>query len=63
MVTRKDSELFESKMLSSSKAAVVENDPMTSTRQTKDIIHNLHLSLKDSDEKLFKLQTELRTKE
>ena len=50
-------------MLSSSKAAVVDNDPMTSTRQTKDIINNLHLNLKDSDEKLFKLQTELKTKE
>lgn len=36
---------------------------MTSTRQTKDIISNLHASLKQNDETIFRLQTELRNKE
>jgi hypothetical protein len=33
-----------------------------SARQTKDILHNLHVTIKQSDETIFKLQTELRTK-
>lgn len=35
----------------------------SNTRQTKDIINNLHSTIKQSDEALFKVQNELRTKE
>lgn len=62
LLTRKDSELYESKRLSSLKASHLEPEP-ASTRQTKDIINNLHLTIKQSDESIFKLQAELRTKE
>lgn len=36
---------------------------MSNTRQTKDIINNLHINLKQNDETIFRLQTELRNKE
>ncbi len=40
-----------------------ENDNSTTNRQTKEIINNLHISLKQSDETIFKLQKEIRIKE
>jgi len=50
LITRKESELFESK-LSQSKVAGNEQleRSMTNTRQTKDIINNLHLTIKTND--------------
>ena len=62
VLTKKDNELYESKRLSSLKASNIEEQPAT-TRQTKDIINNLHITIKQSDETIFKLQTDLRTKE
>lgn len=32
-------------------------------KQTKDIMNNLHLTIKHHDETIFKLQSELRSKE
>jgi hypothetical protein len=64
MLSKKESELFESKMLSNSKifSGEVEHN-LNNTKQTKDIMNSLHQSLKQNDETIFKLQSELRTKE
>lgn len=63
LVTRKDSELYESKRLTNLKSSMVESEQHSTSRQTKDIINNLHVTIKQSDEAIFKLQSELRTKE
>jgi chromosome segregation ATPase len=63
LLSKKETEIFESKILTSSKVNVSENEPLSNTRQTKDIINNLHISLKQNDETIFRLQNELRNKE
>ena len=62
-VTKKEGELYESKRLNNMKASNASFEAQSNTRQTKDIISNLHLTIKQSDEALFKVQNELRNKE
>jgi hypothetical protein len=60
-VTRKESESYEQRSFNPLKGSGMSVDQV-SARQTKDILHNLHVTIKQSDETIFKLQTELRTK-
>ena len=63
LLSKKETELFESKVLTNSKVLPFNEDAMNNTRQTKDIILSLQTSLKQNDETIFRLQGELRTKE
>ena len=63
LLSKKETELFESKVLTNSKVLSLPNEDPINTRQTKDIILSLQTSLKQNDETVFRLQGELRIKE
>lgn len=51
LIAKRETELFDSKILSQSKVANAQymERSMANNRQTKDIINNLHLTLKNND--------------
>jgi hypothetical protein len=65
LLAKRETELEDSKVLGQAKQVNAEylDRSMTNNRQTKDIINNLHLTIKGNDEVIFKLQSELRTKD
>ena len=56
LLSKKETELFESKVLTNSKVLPFNEEAINKTRQTKDIVLSLQTSLKQNDETIFRLQ-------
>ena len=44
------------------KGSAVSTEQVGNIKQTKDIMNNLHVTIKHNDETIFKLQSEMRSK-